>query len=429
MSKNKSRLDMSNWVVHFVHNPNPEYDPAKWYAEKDLQNGVLPYINDSEKDNRFAFWIESDKTYGQPYSAFHVLLKILHDGHIRSSWSFRGGRSTIYGPRSACCFTEMPLYALLHYAAEQKDSSNVSAYGICLLKDQFYQAGGRPVIYGTTEAYVEDNPARWPMKLPETSGLMEQEQYRFVPFDLTRRKPIDWSHEREWRWCDSKDHLPTPGLPVWLDEGSTFRHPIVLVKTKEEASRILRQIKNLFDSKELMLPIVSASPHLSYDLEALKTTAVVALDEVLKVVASKGIENIQVSDIPVEYLSNMVIPQPTLQTELRVRKALAHAKAAARQAAQLYRDIPHDDSDEYSHVPDGFANVTIYNPQSEVTQAFINIGATQGISGVGYFITEATSDGCETPDIIGAQLVANAAMGVLKTEFPDEAFSVWYDLY
>lgn len=68
-------------------------------------------------------------------TAFEVLRRIIHDGFIRSSWSYRGGNPTVYGPYSAICFTEMPLYALIDYANKRQSGSGfVGKYGIAFRK-------------------------------------------------------------------------------------------------------------------------------------------------------------------------------------------------------------------------------------------------------------------------------------------------------
>lgn len=80
--------------------------------------------------------------------SFGVLKRIISDGYIRSGWSFRGGKLTIYGKHSAVCFTEMPLYALINYGKTREDSNLVSSYGIALPKRELFALGGRQVIYG-----------------------------------------------------------------------------------------------------------------------------------------------------------------------------------------------------------------------------------------------------------------------------------------
>ena len=154
-----------------------------------------------------------------------VLLKIIDDGHIRSSWSFRRDRPTIYGPRAAVCFTEMPLYALIDYVKQRADKYNVQPYGISIMKQDAFRVGVRPVIYGLTGDHLEkpknpNAPASairdWPRFLKPGCGIAEHEQYRYVSFNIGENGYSDWTHEREWRWCDFEDKYSCPGLPLYL---------------------------------------------------------------------------------------------------------------------------------------------------------------------------------------------------------------------
>ena len=187
--------------------------------------------------------------WGSEASAFGVVRKIIADGHIRASWAFRKGRPTIYGPRAAVCFTEMPLHALVDYA-KRREPTDVGCYAIGLLKSEFFAAGGRPAIYGlsTESAGRFSSRQMWPRLLDETCGIAATEQYRYVATALGRGRRIDWTHEREWRWVDHHDSCWCPGVPVWLaDEPYAFSQVLVVVPTTEEAERILDLLKELHE--------------------------------------------------------------------------------------------------------------------------------------------------------------------------------------
>ena len=125
----KSRKDLSDWVLHFVHDGNPDHEPVDDMLPYDYFQG-FPYHEDRQLNDRFDAWRISDEYYQldpcEP--AIGVLLKIVTDGHIRATWAFRNGRPTIYGPRAAVCLTEMPLYALLDYAR----SANATLWALML---------------------------------------------------------------------------------------------------------------------------------------------------------------------------------------------------------------------------------------------------------------------------------------------------------
>ena len=139
MTEVTARLDLSDWVIHFVHDRNPENDPTEYCDEEGNSAPPYPYTFDDNPKSEENLWMpyENWVYYDSEYpiesdaSAFQVLQKILDDAHIRSGWSIRKDRPTIFGFWSAVCFTEMPLYALLHYAKNRKDLESVNTYGIC----------------------------------------------------------------------------------------------------------------------------------------------------------------------------------------------------------------------------------------------------------------------------------------------------------
>ncbi|MDR3463683.1 MAG: hypothetical protein P4L76_15345 [Beijerinckiaceae bacterium] len=216
----ENRTDLSAWVMHFVHDRNPNNDPANLFNEGEI-TPLFPFHEDPSKNQRFELWemVERASTLAPDDCAFCVLMKILEDGHTRAGWSFRSNRPTIYGPRAACCFTEMPLYALVDYARRRKRDA-VGAYAIGLLRSEFFTAGGRPAIYGLSGPHREQQSIgsafHWPRKLDAACGLGENEQYRYVAMNLSAGRQIDWGHEREWRWADVQDECDCPGLPMNL---------------------------------------------------------------------------------------------------------------------------------------------------------------------------------------------------------------------
>ena len=134
-------------------------------------------------------------------SAFEVLQAIVRLGGITPGYSFRNSTTTIYGGNPAICVTGMTIYYFAQYAKARGGSDKVSAYGIAVRKSEFYEAGGRPVIYGLstdTPRYKTNTPYR---RIYEDSVLPRSEQYRYVAYNPTNKgRWIDWSHEREWRW-------------------------------------------------------------------------------------------------------------------------------------------------------------------------------------------------------------------------------------
>lgn len=208
-------------------------------------------------------------------SAYSVLKRILFDGYIKSGWSFRGGKPTIYGPRSAVCFTEMPLYALLAYASKRNNSSSVKAYGIALRKQELFRAGGRPVIYGISGIHQEASKSepyfgKGFRCLSSSCGIALLEQYHYVAMNLDKSRWIDWTHEREWRWADTEEKHEVPGLPIWIEKGKPkLSQILVIVKEAWEAKDFINSVKTCYDQRGNVYDS-------TYKRENLKNTVVVS---------------------------------------------------------------------------------------------------------------------------------------------------------
>lgn len=146
--QHQTRIDLSSWIIHFVHERTPETSfevQLNEMAEEAELNGCT--IDRSElqfpdyytaPNNPISIFDQSfndDWELDNNATAFEVIQRIIHDGFIRSGWSFRNTVPTVYGPYSAICFTEMPLYALIDYANKrQSGSKSVGKYGIAFKK-------------------------------------------------------------------------------------------------------------------------------------------------------------------------------------------------------------------------------------------------------------------------------------------------------
>ena len=214
---NRERLDLTEWIIHFIHDRKPEDDISSLADIAELEGYTgdmrLPDYYDEYGNGKYVISREEENEYSieEDAPALEVLKKILHDGYIKSGWSLRNLIPTIYGPKSAVCFTEMPLYALIDYAKSRETSGYVGRHGIAFRRNELYAAGARPVIYGLSSPYVEtdkDEKGIYQGRLLsiKDTGIGIQEQYRYVSTNLTKEynpkhKPIDWTHEREWRWA------------------------------------------------------------------------------------------------------------------------------------------------------------------------------------------------------------------------------------
>jgi hypothetical protein len=149
--------------------------------------------------------------------ARNVLVEILKSGFIQPSFAMlpsrhsRTEKPTVKGPYPVVCLTEQPISAVL-----KTNNSRYSNYGIAYHKVPLYDAGGRPVLYGT-----ERELGKKIQNCPEgveiyEGGLPPELQYlwvRYHPLMVGDRNdyPVDFTWEREWRIKP-----PVNGLPILL---------------------------------------------------------------------------------------------------------------------------------------------------------------------------------------------------------------------
>ncbi len=393
---------MSDWLIHFVHNRNMENEAPPWDMLDGTQNHY-PVAFRSDEAPIFTHWPEQEDYYfPHDAEAANIMEKILGDGHIRSGWSFRGGKPTIYGPRSAVCFTEMPLYALLAYAKSRSDEQNVKTYGIALPKAEMFRAGARPVIYGLSGEHVElpchpSNHWRGPRLLDETCGIAPHEQYRYVTMTLGGNKRIDWSHEREWRWTKEFVNIDNfPGLPIWSEDCHPFSKIVLIVQSEAEANHLLDRLKSFYHNP-------FNHDDCAVSRTAIERTSVLALEMITDHLRSDP--NTRLEDLPALSLQKFAKPKPSSALLKKVQEVVAKARSAAGKA---------DDLTNKSGMF-WFAWVVTYNAQSEITQALLDLNYAWVNQPGSYVINEVMKD-VRSPMIDVVEAAADAAAHVLTTE-------------
>ncbi len=422
----EDRLDMTEWVLHFVHErdirnaPEDQLMPFEEY-------GWYPYHEDKDINYRFSDWdIMDESSILEPdASPMAVLRKIVTDGHIRGSWSFRNGRPTIYGPRAAVCFTEMPLYALIDYA-KRRHKTAVDSYAVGLLKAELFAAGGRPVIYGLSGDHAEQVTTEypWPRRLMKSCGIAESEQYRYVSTSMDSDRPIDWTHEREWRWSDRHDACSCPGIPIWIsDEPCTFSRAILIVATRSEAEWMLDTLKELYDagSNQFFIP---------FDKSTLENTEVISFEQLHDSVSNDEMRMIRLEDIPRMSIRKFVTPQATTEDLAKLSQVLIEARTAAVEAAERkWQTAPRNAK---GHIADaaGFAYLSVSDSQSTLVSALLELGEAKPLGGVGYRISNFGSIGpMRDQAMCLREAEVLAAQEVFERHYPDTVFGMrsWMD--
>lgn len=406
--ENRQRLDLTEWVIHFVHDRKPEDNLDNLYEDYIMcyDGGIQESVNDGNDDKKILAeddfrlpdyydedgnehfihdaYIENEYEIADDALGYDVLKKILHDGFIHSSWSIRDMQPSIYGPKSAVCFTEMPLYALLDYAKVRgKKSGYVGNYGIAFRRNELFAAGARPVIYGLSgkfkETDVDENGVFQGRLMDSSCGIGKQEQYRYVSTMLPKKKgmTIDWTHEREWRWALPDNRYNVPGLPFLLakDYADFFSEIIIIVCTDEEQEDLLLHLKNLYDAG-------CRNTGFEYDIKMISSAKVLSLETIAR---SNDIDpnTMKIEDLPMKQMR--MIPEFKVSSELidKVTKAIVEANEISVKSVEEYltKNPSFDDQKGYW----GFAHVYT-NHISEVTQALQDAGFAKAYSNGDYWI-------------------------------------------
>ncbi len=331
MTTNPRRHDHTAWLTHFVRDRKPEQD--------------FPGEDEDECGRYTAGELERDA------KAFQVLKTIIRLGGLTPGFSFRKGRTTIYGGQPVVCATEMPLYAFATYARERAEAGNVSAYGISFLKSEFYAAGGRPAIYGLSADNVHYVHNTATCRVIDESILPKREQFRYVahnPAGLTGR--IDWSHEREWRWIPQNDELdeiwvqdyygiygPIPALPIFKGslDGRPFTRACVIVWSTGEAKEIRELLTGLYlaGSNNYGTP---------FDKKLIEKSHIIVLEDVIDAVERGSDLNAQTIEglAQAQLLQPIALTAPPANADDIVADAFAAAGEAAAAAGVAFTADP-----------------------------------------------------------------------------------------
>lgn len=318
------RLDLSSWLIHFVHGRKSDACP---YIEED-ENGKLPqkvFLDESDiptyfDENGDGVFLETTSgeeewKLSNEASPFDVLRKVVHDGFILSTWAFRKGKPSVYGPYSTVCFTEMPLYALVDYARKRgANRGYVGSYGIAVRRSEAFQAGARNVIYGSSNGHKEADYnsldiVRGFRLLDESCGIGIEEQYRYVYTQLNGDKIVDWTFEREWRLpIQDEGWGNLSGLPFLLEKEyyqTPFSEVVIIVNTEREKDVMLNQLIKMYNS-------AIADFGCKYESDLIQKARVLAIEQLEK--TTEGVP-IRLESIRVSNSSLMKIPQITDETK------------------------------------------------------------------------------------------------------------------
>ena len=275
------RQDMTEWMIHFTHDQGPT--PAR-----------------------------------------QVLKTILIEGVLRPGFAPRGvpPKATVYGPDPAVCFTEQPLGSFLQYLAVRGRSSAMDGYGLLIHKDDVYAAGGLPVIYGLTaarELKFADEGFDPEHRILGEEALPLREQYRYVAFAPTNTpSPIDWSHEREWRWSSRETRMEgetrgtlSLGLTFAGSRGAFRSRVNAFVARDEDLDWLRREVSRAYHAGQVGFPAdPEAEDHFGWWHRWLPRVHVISLETASRELARADGRYNRFEDWPDDAKYPLVLPTP-----------------------------------------------------------------------------------------------------------------------
>lgn len=253
------RIDLSDTLIHFVSEldmSSTDYNMSEMHPKEYAMNGDM---------------VEYDLL-----SPFFILRRIIRNLQLISTWSYRKGSRTIYGDFPAVCFTEMPIAEFVKTSIDRSlKGQKISNYALIFDKKQMFTLGSRPVIYGTSQDVIVVSSGVTKKLSPAIYD--DKELYRYVAFKLDRLPyPIDWTHEREWRWPNYDYKYYPIDQVIWGDEEDyddelnelcqqrensridfhglnlekeNLSNVGIIIKTEEQARLVIRDILTLIDSQ------------------------------------------------------------------------------------------------------------------------------------------------------------------------------------
>lgn len=417
----RNRHDLSEWIIHFVHQRTGSEnlsELAGFAADEGLvMDSRYPDYYDKDGNAKYILdeYVDNEYPRDNDASAFDVLKKILHDGFIHSNWSMRKEKPTIYGPVSAVCFTEMPLYSLVEYAKVRGQVSGyVGDYGIAFKRNELFAAGARPVIYGLSSVPIEvfeDKRGVFQGRMLSENQLPMNEQYRYVLTKLTANsseKNIDWMMEREWRWPLPYDKLGVPGIPFFLSKeyADFFSEIYIIVSSDEELKDITNYLRTLYDSK-------STNSGLAYNVLAIESAKVVSLESIAKLDTANLVK---LETLPF-FQIHLPVKYNVSQYEASKILACYHeaCKIADNAIKQYLKDNPKFDE---NHGYWGFVHVTVRG-YSKCIEVLRENGKAASYSDGKYYLGQMSSYKTMNLDLleVGARAAAHYLSDTLKEQF------------
>lgn len=399
-----NRTDLSEWIIHFVHDRRNDQRP-EWLIKP--SNFHFPDFENEDENEHYEFEehlmaIERDVenwnfeiNEDEELTAFEVIKLILSMGYIRAGFSYRNEEKTIYGNRPAVCFTEMPLYALIQYAKNRSKSDLTSAYAIAFPRKELYNAGARNVFYGLSSPHKEAGEGDpfcdeyFHRNLSSDCGIALNEQYRYVYTNLKGHKIVDWTHEREWRLaCDYGD-CSMVGLNFLRENQDNcplkvFSEVVVIVNTNKEVEGLLKDLAQYYHGDLF-----------EYSSKMVERIKIISIEQL------KALPNVKLSSVSIDSLHYCVFSKHTKasSSQEQQEEVIRFLKIAEEHAEKIHieqweewinkglKKAPNGDYfDLCAHV-----NIVLSEPTKPYSNALIELGYACPNGPWGIVLREASS--------------------------------------
>jgi hypothetical protein len=178
---------------------------------------------------------------GQP---IWVLQKILNDGIIAAS---KSEHILKFDPAGVVSFYDVP--PQIWRELIDTNPSGRKGYGLVFSKNILWFLGARPTIY-------TDSPNdSWPTS----------QRYRLINTDLNKRpNPVDWTHEREWRWRGDFQFVRSDinlQEPWWWPVVERIMDAQSLLKTYSGIHQVyITELNHVINCTDTLLFVCSISP-------------------------------------------------------------------------------------------------------------------------------------------------------------------------
>jgi hypothetical protein len=240
------------------------------------------------------------------------------------------------------------------------------------LKSEFFEAGGRPVIYGLSNSNVTYKKNTATCRIMTDSVLPLPEQFRYVSYNPSgewRWKVQDRETDFIWGLDGYGYYDAIPGLPLFTgkENAGHFSKLAIIVWKKEELEEVQELMTGLYlaESNNYGTP---------FSRSLIENSSVIVLEDVVSAVEEGHSDSQTIEGLQADKLSSPVIVTATPENAKEiVNSAFAKAVSIGEAAAVEYEKT-HD-----IHVGScGFVNLVSYDVTEPIVQYMLQSGKAAG---------------------------------------------------